>query len=296
MNELASKTNYLRVITQEESKSLKRMLLLMYSDFSEVCNKNGLTFMLGGGSCLGAVRHNGFIPWDDDLDLMMYRSDYDKLIRICEEGALGECYEIDVPGPNRDSKTPYLKIYRKGTIDNELLNESTPFPKGVFLDVFPMDSAPRHVIWQRVKGFISDTLQIICTCVLYSQYPSKRYMEFVSQDSAALKRYKLRIWIGRIFGIIPHNKWVYWFDCFNSSVKETGYITIPTGRKHYFGETRKKDVYFPVSRALFQGIEMPVCNDCDAYLKSLYNNYMELPPVEKRERHMVYQFECHFPD
>ncbi len=292
MNELASGSIHLHSLTEDESRDLKRVLLRMYSDFASLCKKHGLVFMLGGGSCLGTIRHQGFIPWDDDLDVMMYRSDYEKLIRLCEEGAIGADYEFEAPGPNRDCKTPYLKLHRKKTVDMELIDECTPFPKGVFLDVFPMDSAPRRVFWQRTKGAISDLLQVICTCVLYAQYPSSKYLAFVSQNPEALKRYRIRMCIGRFFKFFPHKKWVQWFDRFNASDKKTGFITVATGRKHYFGEIQKEEVFFPVEWKPFEGMTVPVCHDWHTYLKTLYNDYMEIPPVEKRERHMVYRFEC----
>ena len=66
-----------RELSESESSQLKRTLLEMYRDISFACEKEGLTLFLGGGSCLGAVRHKGFIPWDDDLDLNMLRMDYD---------------------------------------------------------------------------------------------------------------------------------------------------------------------------------------------------------------------------
>ena len=85
LNELAAQSEYLHVLTEEESKDLKQMLLIMYKDIAKLCDENNITFMLGGGSCLGAIRHKGYIPWDDDLDLMMFRRDYEALIQLCRE-------------------------------------------------------------------------------------------------------------------------------------------------------------------------------------------------------------------
>lgn len=96
MNELAHKTNYLHEMTSSESSAMKRALLDIYRDVAKLCEKEGLTLMLSGGSCLGAVRHKGFIPWDDDLDVMMRRDDYERLIRLCKEGRLGDKYEFDL--------------------------------------------------------------------------------------------------------------------------------------------------------------------------------------------------------
>ena len=93
MNELAKRTDYLRELTEEESKALD-----MYVDIARLCEQHQLTVMLCGGSCLGAIRHKGFIPWDDDLDLLMPRHDYEQLIRLLEQGALGKNYEFNHEG------------------------------------------------------------------------------------------------------------------------------------------------------------------------------------------------------
>lgn len=290
MNELAVSSGFLKPQSEEESKAQKALLLEMYKDIASLCDKHGLVYMMGGGTCLGAIRHQGYIPWDDDLDIMIPRSSYDKLVALCKAGELGEKYEIDTPSKDKDSKNTFLKIYRKNTLDVELYCENMPFPIGIFIDIFPMDNVPKNKYVRKLKGYISDFLQAVCTCVLYAQYPSKKYKEFMSLDPEALKRYNQRMFIGKVFGIIPHRKWVWWFDQFNARTKATGLMTIPTGRKHYFGETQPTNVFLPTKKAMFEGIEVNVPADYDAYLTALYRDYMSIPPVEKRERHFVYKF------
>lgn len=295
LNEIASKSPYLHKLSEQESKLMKRMLLIMYKDIAKLCEQNQLTYMLGGGSCLGAIRHKGFIPWDDDLDLMMPRRDYEELINLCKQGTLGDKYEYNTPDKKKDSKNPYLKIYRRDTLDNELYNENTPFPKGIFIDIFPMDYTPKNLLHRNIKGFISDLIMGISTSVLYAEYPSEKYKEFVSSNKDSKRRYNLRLTIGKIFKIIPHRTWVYWFDRLNAITKKTDFMTIPTGRKHYIGETQPMSTFLPVSYGDFEGIKCPIPANSHEYLKSLYGDYMSLPPEEKRERHFVYQFKCNLP-
>lgn len=285
---------YLHQLSVQESEALKKMLLLMYKDFVALCEKHDISFMLGGGSCLGAVRHKGFIPWDDDLDIMMVRRDYEKLISILAQGALGAEYEVNYPSKATDCKNTFLKIYRKGTLDNELCNENTPFPNGVFLDIFPIDNAPENNIVRRLKGFVSDSLQFISVCVLYAQYPSEKFKKFSYLNKDSKKRFRIRMAVGKLFKVIPHRKWVYWFDLLHKSADESRIKTIPTGRKHYCGEAQPADVFMPVKYMEFEKMMCPVPNNWDAYLKSLYGDYMQLPPENKRERHLVYQFKCDF--
>ena len=290
MNELAVSSGYLKPLTEEDSKAQKALLLEMYKDIASLCDKHGLVYMMGGGTCLGAIRHQGYIPWDDDLDLMMPRASYEELISCLSKCELGDMYEYDTPNATKDCKNTFLKIYRKHTFNVELTGETAPGPKGIYIDIFPMDYAPKNITRRKLKGLLSDFLQAVCTCVLYAQYPSKKYKEFMSLDPEALKRYKQRMFIGKLFGIIPHRKWVWWFDQFNAHTKETGLMTIPTGRKHYLGETQPSSVFLPTQKVLFEGLEVNVPVDYNAYLTALYRDYMSIPPVEKRERHFVYKF------
>lgn len=290
MNEIAIKTGYLKELPKEQSEAQKKLLLEMYGDISKLCDEHGLVYMMGGGTCLGTVRHQGYIPWDDDLDIMMLRSSYEKLITLLSKGELGDMYEYDAPNSKMDCKNPFLKVYRKNTLDIEITSETVPGPKGIYIDVFPMDYAPNNIIMRRIKGAVSDFLQAVCSCVLYTEYPSKRYKEFMMHTEEGRKRYRQRMFLGNMFGIIPHRKWVWWFDQLNAKSKKSNYLTIPTGRKHYLGECRPTNVYLPVRKGTFEGVEVNLPNDVDTYLTSMYKNYMDVPPVEKRERHFVYKF------
>ena len=102
MNEIAITSGYLKPLSEEDSKAQKRLLLEIYNDVSTLCDQYDLDYMAGGGTCLGAIRHGGFIPWDDDLDIMMPRSSYEQFIKLLATGALGENYEYDTPNAEKD--------------------------------------------------------------------------------------------------------------------------------------------------------------------------------------------------
>lgn len=291
MSELSHKTHYLRELSPEESKALKQAILEIYKDVAALCDRYGLTYMMSGGTCLGAVRHKGFIPWDDDLDIMMPRKDYDELIRLLNAGELGENYEFTYPNGKTDANTVFLKIFRRKSKDVEIHNVNTPFPKGIYMDIFAIDAVPKSQLGQKVKGFFANILQFIVISRLYAQYPSKQLKEFMMMDSSLKKRYYLKMAIGKFFGIIPHSKWIYWYDRFVACDDSDRQWGIPTGRKYYNGEIFDRDVFVPVTKGIFEGEEVNLPNDTDRYLRNLYRNYMELPPVEKRERHFICEFE-----
>lgn len=291
MSELSHKTHYLRELTVDESAGLKCSLLNIYKDVASLCDKYGLVYMMSGGTCLGAIRHHGFIPWDDDLDIMMPRKDYDTLIGLIEKGELGEKYEWTYPNAVSDGNTVFLKIFRKNSKDVELANVNTPFPKGIYIDVFAIDSVPKNYFAQLLKGFIANMLQYIAISRLYTQYPSKTLKEYMSLDSQLRKRYRMKLVLGKLTSFASHHKWIYWFDRFVASDKNNRKWGIPTGRKYYNGEVFDKSVFVPVKKAIFEGVEVNVPSDTHTYLTNLYRNYMELPPIEKRERHFICDFQ-----
>lgn len=285
MNELAKRSDYLRELTEEESKALKQALLAMYVDIARLCEAHNLTVMLCGGSCLGAIRHKGFIPWDDDLDLLMPRRDYEQLIRLLEQGALGENYEFNTPNSKTDAKNVFLKIYRRNTLNVDIYSDTPAFPQGIAIDVFALDAVPRTRFGQYVKGLIANGLQFASIVVLYAQYSSEHLREFMSLDRDMLRRYRFKCLLGRILGIIPHRKWVWWFDRFVACDRDDRQWGIPTGRKYYNGEIFPREVYVPAAEAEFEGMKVHIPNQFDPYLRNLYKDYMQLPPEDKRERH-----------
>lgn len=287
LNLISQKTNILRQLTESEATTLKKTLLSMHNYIIGVCDDNKLSVMLGGGSCLGAVRHKGFIPWDDDLDLMMPRGDYEKLIELFEEGKIDSKYHFEYPNPDRDVKNTFLKVFLKNTTFADIFVDKDTFPSGIFIDIFPIDYAPENNIHRKLKALMSDGLQFICTCTLMSQYPNKNLKLFYEQDKDADKRYKMRLLIGKVFSVVSHRRWVYWFDKLNKKSKPSKLMTVPTGRKHYLPETLPASVFTPVKECTFEGCKSYLPNDYDRYLSNLYGDYMQVPPVEKRERHFI---------
>ena len=106
MNVLAKKGNILHQLSEEEIQQLRKILTDMLMDIDTVCKKHNLRYMLGYGSCLGAIRHVGFIPWDDDLDLLMPREDLKKFLEVFEQ-EMGQNYEYTAPNTVKESKNNF---------------------------------------------------------------------------------------------------------------------------------------------------------------------------------------------
>ena len=285
LNEAARHCPILKELSPEESLSLKHCLMGILKDIASLCEKNGLTYMLGGGSCLGAVRHHGFIPWDDDLDLLMPRPDYDKLIGLLGRGLLGESYSYTCPGKHSDSPSMFLKIYRNDTVMMGLGGESSPFPHKVFVDIFPIEGYPSSSMIRKIKGLIANIIRLSANMVSESAPLNDNQKAFYSSNKDLYKMVRRRRMIGKILSIIPHIVWVNWFDSIVSNPDMSGLVGIPTGRKLYNGEVFPSSVFLSTTMASFEGEEAPIPQGWSCYLSNLYGNYMELPPVDKRERH-----------
>ena len=262
----------------------------MFQDVYSVCQRHSLTIMLGGGSALGAIRHQGFIPWDDDLDLLMPRSDYNAFMEVFE-AELGEKYTLVAPNYSVRAKARFPKIMKKGTTMKELTDVNSDLPCGIFLDIFPLENVPENIIHQKLKGLLCSALMFGGSRAFWYEHRCQAIKEYMCQTSTSKKTYYVHIVMGWLCHIVPSWKW---FDAVDKAVqyrKETALMGIPTGRKHYFGEILPSSVYTPVSYALFEGVNTPIPGDYDAYLKNLYGNYMQIPPVEKRERHLVVELQ-----
>ena len=162
----------------------------------------------------------------------------------------------------------------------------------MYVDIFPIENAPRNTIIRHLKGYIANILRVIAvSCFMYSCRNDLVEQYFASTMAGRLN-YKFRLLIGRFFAPIGFQKLYDIFDRFVQLRKDTGICTIPTGRKYYNGECLQKSVFFPVSTAMFEGLVVYVPNDVDRYLANLYGNYMEIPKCTERERHFYIEFQA----
>ncbi len=278
-------SEFVRPITDEEREKLQQTLLEMYRDLAEVCQKYDLIPFLCGGSALGAVRHQGFIPWDDDMDIAMSRADYNMLRKVFKK-ELSEKYVLNAPNYSSVAKARFPKIIKKGTVFQEIGTTSASGIDGVFLDIFIIDNVPDNHLLMLAKGVLCNAAEFISSCV-YDYENLDDVAKHFHKKSGVFDFY-IRMAVGNIFSIIPAANWFHGIDKIirweNTSSR---YCTIAQGRHHYFGEVLPRDIIFPPEYYDFCGIKVPLFRNVEYYLKNLYGDYMTIPSVENREIHYV---------
>ena len=160
--------NNLIHLDDDQLKDLQRQLLCILDDFDSVCKKEGIKYSLGGGTALGAIRHHGFIPWDDDVDVNMCREDYEKFCR-CFEHELSDRYWLHTPEGRPDLGLGFCKLRRKNSVfkTKEDFNNTQA---GVNIDIFIVENTYNNTILRNLHGFLSLLSGFLFSCRNFYEY------------------------------------------------------------------------------------------------------------------------------
>lgn len=243
-------------------RDVQNVLLDMMIDIDKICRENDIPYILTGGSALGAVRHKGFIPWDDDLDIAIERKDYKRFINVLQEHLPNKytfhCYEKN---KKYNVTIPQMKIRKKDTYIkevNSLLKNKCKDCDGVFIDVFILDHVNKHKIIDVPFRIINVLLMLIING-----------LENININPIPLK--SLFIGIAKFYGKI------------NKNSKYIGFDLTWTYINPFKGHIFKYDEVFPAKEILFENHKFMIANNYDAFLRmDIGSTYMTPPPENKR--------------
>ena len=242
---------------------LKQLEILKVID--SICQKHRLKYWLDGGTLLGAVRHGGFIPWDDDIDIAMDYQDMMRFAKVAQDD-LPEGLFVQTPETDPHVKEQMVKIRDLNSLYIEKGdNFVDDYVKGIFVDIFPFEAHPDiPKSWtKRLTKGITKSNSILHHPHIYSLRAFAEFFWFGGKlllYQALWKLMKL---------VLPSSR----------------YANIPT--MNGYGITHDRETVLPLSTIKFEDAEFPAPHDPDQYLRNIYGNYMEIPPVEKRHLHSV---------
>lgn len=271
----------------EDLKRLQTCLLTILDDIAAVCREEGIVWSLGGGSVLGAVRHQGFIPWDDDLDVNMPRSEW-RRFQAAFLARFGEKYAIYEPGEPANYPLAFPRIRLRGTrvVTREDLFAPNVEP-GAFVDVFMLENTFDNPLLRRIQGLGSLLLGFCYSC--RKQFHERRLLRRWGLNGVA---FRLKRLIGLPLAVISLGVWTRLWDRWNCLCGNdvSCLVTFPVGRKHFFGELALRAGLGECAEAEFEGRKVNIPKDAAAYLTRLYGpDYMTPPPESARERHVVFE-------
>lgn len=265
-----------------ERKKLFAVLLDILLKIDSVCKKHGIQYFIYGGTLMGAVRHKGMIPWDDDVDVAMTRENYNKLLTVADE--FTDPYFFQTPYTDKGFFWANIAVRNKNTTAVTPYFAYQPMNHGAFIDIFVLDNivdtAEGRAVWDKINRLTID---------------NSTYMRMSNPNLDAANKARVEEYKGRIrdpFEVYEEiHRLAQTFDG-----QDTVYITSPTAT--FYGFEKKlhfKEDYADTVEMEFEGHMFPAPIGWDRILRTTYHDYMKMPPMEKRGLHHNILFDMDTP-
>ncbi len=261
------------VLSSQELRKLQLNLLEMLIEIDRICRKYYINYSLDGGTLLGAVRHGGFIPWDDDIDVIMRREEYRKFYIACQKDLDTSRFFLQEYRTDPHYRWGYEKLRRKNTEFIRLGQEHLKIRTGVFVDIFVADNVPDNPFIRRLHLFAC----YIIRKLLYAE---------LGMWNAGCK--PLRIWYRFLYRAVPRDTIFHWRDCIarqcnKKKTRLVRHMTYPYTRSRY---GMPAECFDQMADIQFEGYTFQAFKEYGKYLSALYGDYKKLPPKEKRVAHL----------
>lgn len=273
------------IMEQETLRRLQLTELEILKEIKRICAENNLTYYLSSGSVIGAIRHQGFIPWDDDIDICMPWQDYEKFIELCNSGALSDKYFLQTSITDLYDHQPFIKVRKNNTTMLQPMHKNNKAHSGIWVDIFPIVSVDNgKSIFKLKKKMLSFSNYLAMDGWIIDNEEEFKGILGSKGFNLLMKFYK-----------IPLRKRQKWHH------KALKFIIHSFNNTEYKTEVYSGLIYtFP--NRIFEGeaIEVPFEDDTfsvmpgyDEYLRIHYGDYMQLPPENERYNHgnLIIDFE-----
>lgn len=257
---------------KKDLEKVHNVLLEMIDEVDRICRKHNINYFLEGGTALGAIRHGGFIPWDDDVDLGMLRSDYNRFIEVCKSD-LDDNYVLQSIENEPLYTNFHIKIRKLNTIYPQSYNKNYKY-KGIQLDIFPFDNLPDNKLVAKIYNCRVRYHRILC----------REYHRGLSSNPLkAIIQKIIKLYAGKNCREIFENL------CVKYNNTQTKYVT--SFISHYFWKRNlrfKIEDILPVKDGSFEDrIYMQMHRPEGLLVEKFGTDYMELPPENKRRTHVI---------
>ena len=253
------------------NEQAKKICLDMLVEFDRVCNENNLRYILDYGTLLGCIRHKGFIPWDDDIDVTMPRNDYERLLQLAanDDTLFGE-YQLATINNKHNIFKPYANIINKHTISISAERKEAFFYP-LWIDIFPMDVFNEKNslgYYKKISKLVDKSRRFV---MKYNSFSKQLFVRFFCNAKKSIKLMKKADAIAK------------------KNTHSSGLLT------NYYSSYWHKDVsdisyYDNYIKGLFEGHSFRIPKDYAARLSKYYGDYMTLPPEDKRISHSLDSF------
>lgn len=261
-------------IIQPNNETIRKVQLIQLDILKQLIklfDQEGLTYFAIGGTALGAFRHNGFIPWDDDIDIAMPRADYDKFLLLQDK--LPKHLNIQSHFHDKNYPLYISKVRQDGTLYREKRLKDYQINHGIFVDVFPWDAVPNEYQKQfRQINRLENAYRRSIRKQIHSPFYATKFL------------------VHRIFSLFESSHSI--FEKLDRAYKDlNGYKDSKLLGNIQYNDILHIDQIFPLQKLRFEDTELNVPNKIEEYLSMKYGNYMELPPVHKRINHNPVEIE-----
>ena len=267
------------MLVDEELKHLQRCELIIANEIKRVCDKKNISYFMVAGTVLGSVRHKGFIPWDDDMDFGMVRSEYEKFCLACKT-ELGEDFALQTWDTDPNYPFSFGKIRLKNTAIEELFASShVVLEKGIFVDIFPFDNVPDEE--SEAKSLARK----------YFFYKRALWMKKGYGKNILTQNFKQKIKYFISSALLSFVSYSFLKTRFERAIKK--YNHIETKKLVFDAPYRfekncvERTLIENLCDGVFETEIYPMPRDYDTYLTHLYGDYMKLPDPAERHSHDI---------
>lgn len=257
-------------VVETKMKKIWSVQLDLLMELQRVCNRYNIKMFVVWGTLLGAIRHKGFIPWDDDLDVGLLREDYDKLCEIASK-EFCEPYFFQTADSDRNFFIGYARLRNSDTTGIIKDNLDVEYNNGIYIDIYPLDGYPQNNLKRKIQFLMRDFYTSIGLIYYRTNYPDnviKKGLIKCCQKIAHIVKYETIL-----------KKYYKWCTISNKNAETVGLLYHNSlCEKYYF----KKRYIGNIKKMQYENCMVNIPENYDKILKSVYGDYMKFPPVKER--------------